>query len=41
MAHALKSNSSQDVWSEVKKIKGKNSKILSNVDGSCDSKEIT
>ena len=35
------STSSRDVWSEVRKVKGRNSKISSNVDGSCDSKEIT
>ena len=39
MAHALMSNSSRDVWSELRKVKGRNS-ISSNVDGSCDSKEI-
>ena len=41
MAHALMSNNSRDVWSEVRKVKGRNSKISSNADGSCDSKEIT
>ena len=41
MAHALLSNHSRDVWYEVRKVKGRNSKISSNVDGSCDSKEIT
>ena len=35
------SNNSRDLWSEVRKVKGRNSKISSNVDGSCDSKEIT
>ena len=38
MAHAVVSNNSQDIWSEVRKVKGRNSKISSNVDGSCDSK---
>ena len=38
MAHALMSNNSRDFWSEVKKVNGRNSKISSNVDGSCDSK---
>ena len=41
MAHAVVSNNSRDLWSEVTKVKGRNSKISSNVDGSCDSKEIT
>ena len=41
MAHALMSNHSRDLWSEVRKVKGRNRKISSNVDGSCDSKEIT
>ena len=41
MAHVIVSNNSRDLWSEVKKVKGRNSKISSNVDGSCDSKEIT
>ena len=41
MAHALMSNNSRDLWSEVRKVKSRNSKISSNVDGSCDSKEIT
>ena len=41
MAHALMSNNSRDIWSEVRKVKGRNSMISSNVDGSCDSKEIT
>ena len=35
------SNNSRDLWSEVRKGKGRNSRISSNVDGSCDSKEIT
>ena len=35
------SNNSRDVWSEVRKVKGRNSKISGNVEGSCDSKEIT
>ena len=34
-------SSSQNVWSEVRKVKSRNSKISSNVDGSCDSTEIT
>ena len=34
-------NCARDLWSEVRKVKGRNSKISSNVDGSCDSKEIT
>ena len=38
MAQAVVSNNSRDVWSEVRKVKGRNSKISSNVDGSCDSK---
>ena len=41
MAHALMRNNSLDLWSEVRKVKGRNSKISSNVDGSCDSKVIT
>ena len=41
IAHAVVSNNSRDLWSEVRKVKGRNSKISSNVDGSCDSKEIT
>ena len=41
MAHALMSNKSRDFWSEVRNVKGMNSKISSNVDGSCDSKYIT
>ena len=41
MAHALMSNNSRELWSEVRKVKGRNSKISSNVDSSCDSKEIT
>ena len=41
MAHALMSKKSRDLWSEVRKVKGGNSKISSNVDSSCDSKEIT
>ena len=41
MVHAVVSNNSQDVWSEVRKVKGRNSKISSNVDGYCDSKDIT
>ena len=41
MAHAVVSNNSRDLWSEVRKVKGRNSKISSNVDGSCDSTEIT
>ena len=35
------SNSSRYLWYEVRKVKGRNSKISSNVDGSCDNKEIT
>ena len=35
MAHAVVSNNSRDLWSEVRNVKG------SNVNGSCDSKEIT
>ena len=35
------SNNSRDLWFEIRKVKGRNSKISSNVDGSCDSKEIT
>ena len=35
------SNYSRDVWSEVRKVKGRYSKISSNVGGFCDSKEIT
>ena len=35
------SNNSRALWSEVRKVKSRNSKISSNVDGSCDSKEIT
>ena len=38
MAHALMVNDSRDLWSEGRKVKGRNSKISSNVDGSCDSK---
>ena len=41
MAHAVVSHNSRDLWSEVRKVKGRNSKISSNVDGFCDSKEIT
>ena len=41
IAHDLITINSRDVWSEVRKVKGRNSKISSNVDGSCDSKEIT
>ena len=41
MAHAVVSNNSRDLWFGVKKVKGMNSKISSNIDGSCDSKEIT
>ena len=41
MANAVVSNNSRDVWSEVRKVNGRNSKISSNVKGSCDSKEIT
>ena len=41
MDHALMSNHSRNLWSEVRKVKGRNSKISSNVDGSCDSKKIT
>ena len=41
MAHAVVFNNSRDLWSEVKKVKGRNSKISSNVDGSCDRKGIT
>ena len=40
MAHASMSYNSRDLWSEVRKVKGRNSKISSNADGSCDSKEI-
>ena len=40
MAHTVVSINSRDLWSEVRKVKGRN-KISSNVDGSCDSKEIT
>ena len=40
-AYAVVSNNSRDLWSEVRKVKGRNSKISRNVDGSCDSKEIT
>ena len=35
------SNNSRDLWSEIRNVKGRNSKILSNVDGSCECKEIT
>ena len=41
MVHAVVSNNSRDLWSEVRKVKGRNSKISSNADGFCDSKEIT
>ena len=41
MAHAVVSNNSRDLCYEVRKVKGRNSKISSNVDGSCDSKENT
>ena len=41
MAHALMSNNSRDLWSEGRKVKGRNSKMSSIVDGSCDSKVIT
>ena len=40
MAHAVVSNNSRDVWSEARKMKGRNSKISSIVDGSCDSIEL-
>ena len=33
-------NNSLDLWSEVRKVKGRNSKISCNVDWSCDSKKI-
>ena len=33
--------SSRDVRSEVRNMKGRNSKVSSNVDGSCNGKEIT
>ena len=35
------SKNSLDLWSQDRKMKGRNSKISNNVDGSCDSKEIT
>ena len=41
MAHAVVSNNSQNLWSEVRKVKGRNIKISINVDGSCDIKKIT
>ena len=34
------SNNSRDLRSEVRKVKGRNSKLSSNVDGSCDRKGI-
>ena len=40
-ALALMSNNFRALWSEVRKLKGRNSKISTNVDGSCDSKVIT
>ena len=41
MAHALMSNNYRDVWSDVRMVKGRNSKISSHVNDSCDSKDIT
>ena len=35
------SNNSRDLWSEVRKVKGRNSKISTNVDGSCDKKSLS
>ena len=41
MAYAVVSNNYRDLWYEVRKLKGRSSRISSNVDGSCDSEEIT
>ena len=41
MAHAIVPNNSRNLWSEVRKVEGRNSKISSDVDCSCDSEEIT